>query len=82
MARNAMCMAPIFVKSFSVVDTLAKKTVPQVRERVQGTVKSNARSCVTMGHVPWTVQNHAPLVQNRTHGRGLVSRCHYFMRRK
>ena len=64
-----MCTAFILVKSFSVVDTLARKTVPQVREPVQGTVTSNARSCVTMDHVAYPVQNHAPLVTNRAHGR-------------
>lgn len=64
-----MCMAFILVKSFSVVDTLARKTVPQVREPAQGTVTSNARSRVTMGHVAYPVQNRAPLVQNRAHGR-------------
>jgi hypothetical protein len=69
MARNALCIAPIIVKDFSVVDTIARKTVPQVRERVQGTVQSNVQSCVTMGHVAYRVQNHAHLVQNRAHGR-------------
>ena len=69
MARNALCIAPILVKGFSVVDTHARKTVPQVRGRVQGIVPSNVRSCVTMGDVAYPVQNHAPLVQNHAGGR-------------
>lgn len=69
MARNALCIPPILVKGLSFVDTFARKTVPQVRECVQGTVQSNVQSCVTMGHVANPVQTHACLVQNRAHGR-------------
>jgi len=68
MARDALCIAPILVKDVSVVDTTARKTVPQVSERVQGTVSSNVQSCVTMGHVAYPVQTHAHLVQTRAHG--------------
>jgi len=69
MTRNAPCIAPITVKGFSVADILARKTVPQVKERAQGTVPSDVPSCVTMGHVACPVQNHAHLAQNRVHGR-------------
>ena len=68
-ARNAWCIASILVKGLSVVDTLARKTVPQVRERVQGIVPSNVRSCVTMGHVAYLVQHRVPLVKNHANGR-------------
>jgi hypothetical protein len=68
MTRSALCIAPILVKSVSVVDIFARKTVRQVRERAQGTVPSNVQLYVTMDHVAYPVQNHAHLVQSRARG--------------